>query len=215
MPVELVDWMGDDLRVVNAARVSFGRKKEVFDERDERLIWYLAKHGHWSPFAHVVVTLWWKAPIFMARQLAKHQVGGVWNEISRRYVTDEPEFWKPEEWRAKAENKKQGSVRKDWKRGEAEGFELLMAESYAKAKNTYERLVGSGVAPEQARAVLPLGMMTEWYWTGSLYFWARVYKLRTEDDAQYDTMMEVVVVGELMKKVAPVSWQALMAYGKF
>ena len=103
MDVELVDHMGDDLTVVNAARVSFGKKKEVFDFGDTRLIKFLAKHDHWSPFGHCSMQFHIKAPIFVARQLVKHQVGLVWNEISRRYVDDEPEFYIPKEWRLRAD----------------------------------------------------------------------------------------------------------------
>ena len=109
METKLIDVMGTDLTVVNAARVSFGKKKEKFEEGDEKLIRYLAKHNHWSPFGHCMLQFHIKAPIFVARQLVKHQVGLVWNEISRRYVDTEPEFYKVDKWRGQPINKKQGS----------------------------------------------------------------------------------------------------------
>ena len=106
MTVELIDSMGTDLSVVNAARVSFGKKHTEMTKGDVGLINFLGKHGHWTPFGHCTLSYHIKAPIFVARQLVKHQVGLVWNEISRRYVDEDPEFWYPEHWRGRAEDKK-------------------------------------------------------------------------------------------------------------
>ena len=152
MDVELVDHMGDDLTVVNAARVSFGKKKEVFDFGDTRLIKFLAKHDHWSPFGHCSMQFHIKAPIFVARQLVKHQVGLVWNEISRRYVDDEPEFYIPKEWRLRADDKKQGSSE--------ETIEYNIDGSIQFVTQTYNNLLKANVAPEMARMVLPQNLYT-------------------------------------------------------
>ena len=207
--VELIDHMGSDLTIVNAARVSFDKEscwKEYEEgelyERDSKLINYLAKHNHWSPFAHTSIQLRVTAPIFVARQLVKHQVGGVWNEVSRRYVDDEPTLYFPTKWRKRAENKKQGSsdetvnvfdVKKD--------VEVLL--------NSYNLLLEQGVAPEQARMVLPQNMVTSWYWTGSLMFFHRVYKQRTDAHAQMETQEVAHQIGDICAKLFPVSWIAL------
>ena len=175
MKVELIDSMGSDLTVVNAARVSFNKHHTELEDSDEKLIAYLAKHGHWTPFGHPHLQFRISAPIFVARQLVKHQVGLVWNEISRRYVDSTPTFYITDKWRSRAKNKKQGS-----------GDELIELDSWDYAKiqdanvaavDVYSHLLKRGVAPEQARMVLPLSMYTEWYWTGSLYAFARVCKL--------------------------------------
>ena len=181
MEVKLIDYMGNDLSVVNAARVSFSKTSEwesmpfavgpvegLLSEGDERLIKYLAKHNHWSPFGHASMQFHIKAPVFVARQLVKHQVGLVWNEVSRRYVDDEVEFYEPKEWRLAAENKKQGSS--------DETVPFSVASTYQWTKQTYENLLNAGVAPEMARMVLPQSMYTEWYWSGTLYAFARVCK---------------------------------------
>lgn len=214
--VEYIDHMGDDLTVVNAARVSFGKKSkyecvdlikgrwEVKDV-DKKLIWYLAEHDHKSPFNHAFATFHVKAPIFVARQLQKHEYMP-WNEISRRYVDSEPEFYEPQEWRGKSEDKKQGS----------EGVVSISGETMrvsSKASmwsvRNYTALLNAGVCPEQARMVLPQSMMTEWYWSGSLYAFAKMCSLRTSSDAQYESKKVASKISDTMLSLYPVSWNAL------
>ncbi len=197
--------MGSDLSVVNAARVSFAKYHTEFDEKnDTQLINYLAKHNHWSPFGHASMQFHIKAPMFVARQLVKHQVGLVWNEVSRRYVDDEPEFYTPTEWRRAAENKKQGSS--------DETIEYSVLPAYTFAKQYYENMLDKGVAPEMARMVLPQAMMTEWYWSGTLYAFARVCNLRCKSDAQKETQDVGWKIDEIAKKLFPVSWRAIRIY---
>jgi thymidylate synthase (FAD) len=210
--VELVDFMGSDLSVVNAARVSFAKVSDEFSDKDAKLISYLAKHGHWSPFAHNSISLRIKAPIFVARQLVKHQVGLVWNEVSRRYVDDEPEFYFPEVWRGKPENAKQGSS------GEVQSSEYIV--NYDCAVNEeefteislglYLQKLKDGCAPEQARMVLPQNTMTEWIWTGSLMAFARVCKQRLDAHAQQETQEVPKKINDIVEPLFPVSWKALM-----
>ena len=210
MEVKLVDHMGSDLSIVNAARVSFAKEHKEFDEgKDGKLIRYLAKHDHWRPFGHGSLQFHIKAPIFVARQLVKHQVGLVWNEVSRRYVDDEPEFYIPDAWRGTAENKKQGSS-DDEIDINPYGF---MVDEYQtvlrSAKWTYEELLRMGVCPEQARMVLPQSLMTEWYWSGTLYAFARVCNLRCKPDAQMDTQDVGWGIDRHARKLFPTSWDAL------
>ena len=218
MKVEYIDHMGSDLSVVNAARVSFDKESwwdedELFDyvlkPADARLIGYLASHGHWSPFAHTSISLRWKAPIFVARQLVKHQVGLTWNEVSRRYVKTEPELWWPEKWRKAAESVKQGSSDEEFNNGR---FNHALSASIARAKvivGEYSSLVEQGLCPEQARMFLPQNTMTEWIWTGSLYAWVRVWKQRTYPTAQAETRELVRQIEPIIKQHFPVSWEAL------
>ena len=206
MKVTLVDKMGTDLTVVNAARVSYAKTKEKFDDKDKKLISYLAKHNHWSPFAHASLQFRIKAPIFVARQLVKHQVGLSWNEVSRRYVNYTPELYDIETWRGKPENSKQGSG------GEIKlNRRLANAVAMAMKKCTvaYVELIEKGVAPEMARAVLPQSMMTEWYWTGSLMAFARVCNLRCKPDAQLETRIVANLIDQKSRDVAPISWKEL------
>ena len=211
MRVELVDSLGSDLTVANAARVSFKKHKDAWDGSDERLIKYLAQHGHWTPFGHPQVQLRVSAPIFVARQLVKHQVGLVWNEVSRRYVDDEPAFYMPgsEGWRGRPEDKKQGSSGK---------IQILLqlekdiAMTTVHCKHLYQELLEQGVAPEQARMILPISMYTEWYWTGSLSAFARVCNLRMEPDAQEETQEIARQIDEICAKLFPVSWKYLVQY---
>ena len=201
--VSLIDHMGDDLTVVNAARVSFGKKKTKFTKQDEKLIKYLAKHNHWTPFGHCSVQFHINAPVFVARQLVKHQVGLIWNEVSRRYVDTTPEIYTPDEWRGRAEDKKQGSSGVVKKR-------CLEYESLSKTMvGAYERLLEEGVCPEQARMILPQSMMTEWYWSGTLMAFARVCNLRCKPDTQLETQQIGNQIDDLMKLEFPVSWEAL------
>lgn len=205
--VALLSQMGDDLSVVNAARVSFDKVHLEMEPSDEKLIKYLADHNHWSPFAHIILQFHIRAPIFVARQLAKHQVGLVWNEVSRRYVSDTPDTWKPEMWRKAADDKKQGSME------EPVQSESLISKMYAEVMihclNTYEIMIDSGVCPEQARAVLPQSTYTEWYWTGSLYAFSRVCKLRLAKDAQAETRQVADQISERCKINFPISWRHL------
>jgi thymidylate synthase (FAD) len=221
MNVTLVDKMGTDLSVVNAARVSFGKVSQwesipeagpipnLLQDRDEKLINYLAKHNHWSPFGHASMQFHIKAPVFVARQLVKHQVGLVWNEVSRRYVDDEVEFYNPEEWRGKPTNSKQGSSDEVIDINSAS----MMVDDYERvcksAKWTYEHLLSLGVAPEQARMVLPQSMFTEWYWSGTLMAFARVCNLRCKPDTQKETQVVANQIDELAEDLFPVSWKAL------
>ena len=201
LDVELVDHMGDDLTVVNAARVSFGKKKEVFDLGDKKLIKFLARHDHWSPFGHCSMQFHIKAPIFVARQLVKHQVGLVWNEVSRRYVDDEPEFYIPTEWRLRADDKKQGSSE--------ETIEYNIDGSIQFVKQTYDNLLKAGVAPEMARMVLPQNLYTEWYWSGTLMAFARVCNLRCAKDTQLETQNIANQIDNYGHSLFPASWPEL------
>tara|TARA_B100001057_G_scaffold389445_1_gene397155 strand:- start:90 stop:707 length:618 start_codon:yes stop_codon:yes gene_type:complete len=201
MDVKLIDKMGSDLTVVNAARVSFGKNKEVLDASDEKLIKFLAKHNHWSPFAHCSLQFRIKAPIFVARQLVKHQVGLSWNEISRRYVDYEPEYYMPTSWRLRAEDKKQGSS--------DEKIDYDIANTIKNANTTYNDMLDKGIAPELARMVLPQNMYTEWYWSGTLYAFARICDLRCADDTQEETRVIADIIDEITHDQFPVSWKYL------
>ena len=197
-----IDHMGSDLSVVNAARVSFGKKHDTFQDKDKGLVRYLAKHKHLSPFGHAFASFHVKAPIFVARQLVKHKFLR-WNEISRRYVDDEPEFYTPDVWRGRAENVKQGSA------GEVKTNANVDYQNESLLK-TYKQLLDEGVAPEQARMVLPQSTMTEWYWSGSLDAFADMCRLRCASDTQYETRVVADQINTKMFKIFPVSWDALM-----
>ena len=207
MKVEIVDKMGTDLSVVNAARVSYAKSKDAFDVvKDEKLIKYLAEHEHWSPFAHASLQFRIKAPVFVARQLVKHQVGLVWNEVSRRYVDDAPELYRPDAWRGRPQNSKQGSdgeVKLD------QTIEYNMETSMESCLILYNALLQKGVAPEQARMVLPQSMMTEWYWSGTLYAFARVCNLRCKPDTQKETQEVANEIDRLTNEAFPRSWKHL------
>ena len=210
MKVKLIDHMGSDLSVVNAARVSFAKHNHIFDiDNDTKLINYLAKHNHWSPFGHASLQFHIKAPVFVARQLVKHQIGLTWNEMSRRYVDDEPEFYIPDTWRGSAENKKQGSSDKSININSRGRLIDEYQSTLRRAKWTYEYLLRRGVCPEQARMVLPQAMMTEWYWSGTLYAFSRVCNLRCKPDAQLETQFIANQIDELTEELFPVSWKAL------
>jgi len=212
--VTLVDKMGSDLTVVNAARVSFDKDSSLNEDgtlklSDAKLIQYLAKHNHWSPLAHITAQFRIKAPVYVARQLVKHQVGLVWNEVSRRYVDSEPQYFKPV-WRTRpAESIKQGSG------GVLVGASLTNADDcfddvMSCSDFMYRELLSYGVAPEQARMVLPLNHATEWYWTGSVAAFARVCKLRLDLHAQKETADVAVKIAAALQQAFPVSWEALM-----
>lgn len=209
----LLNAMGSDLTVVNAARVSFDKesvwvREWELSDRDTKLIHYLAKHNHWSPFAHCTASFRVSAPVFVARQLQKHTVGLAWNEVSRRYVDTEPTFYQPEAWRKRAKNVKQGS-------SETETVDHGQDYHYKTALNfcmsAYEHMLNVGICPEQARMVLPQSMMTEWIWTGSLYAFARVCNLRLDSHTQKETRIVAKQISDHMDGLFPVSWSALVS----
>ena len=220
--VELIDWCGDDLSVVNAARVSFSKQSSwsnvgeyehaggdlELPEKDAKLINYLAKHKHKSPFNHCFMSFRVKAPIFVARQLVKHEYLP-WNEVSRRYVTEEPEFYIPEVFRASADNVKQGSS------DQAVPF-LTNPVHRASTMSlmVYDMLLERGVCAEQARMVLPQNTMTEWIWSGTLFAFAKMCKLRLDPHTQKETQEIARMVDAEAVMQFPVSWQALMQYSE-
>lgn len=217
--VEYMMHMGNDLTVVNVARVSFNKESEwqefdsegngILSEKDEKLIRYLAKHKHWTPFAHPQISLRIKAPIFIRTQLFKHKVGFVENEVSRRYVSDPPTVYSPR-WRGKPTNgAKQGSedfmsINEEFNTANRH-YEFTIKE----ALQTYEQLINQGVAPEQARAVLPQGTYTEWWWTGSLSAFARVYHQRIDTHAQWEVRQYADAIAKIIQPLFPVSWKTL------
>jgi len=222
------------LTVVNAARVSFGKEsawdyeesdaysfKQHMKAKDEKLIQYLAKHKHISPFGHCFASFHIKAPVFVARQLVKHKFLR-WNEISRRYVDEKPEFYKPNEWRGRAKDKKQGSSDEviteleDARWEEYDQFEVDRYDIHKSITGCYEQhlkfydlLIRNDVAPEQARMVLPQSMMTEWYWSGSLDAFADMCNLRCKPDTQAETRVVAQQIDRKMIELFPVSWDAL------
>ena len=246
--VTYLNHMGNDLSVVNAARVSFGKESSwadhdsetdqyILKDKDRKLIHYLAEHKHVSPFGHCFASFHVKAPIFVARQLVKHKFLR-WNEISRRYVDTKPEFYEPNEWRGRAEDKKQGSngvleLDKMYAHGEYEHIKDVFEKEPEKygvytdslvpdlsildevyecdeyVLSTYRKLIAAGVAPEQARMVLPQSMMTEWYWSGSLDAFADMCNLRCAGDTQLETRLVANQICNSMKELFPVSWFAL------
>ncbi len=238
--VTYIDHMGSDLSVVNAARVSFGKKstfskkcfncgadavglggtdlyecKECYididknqlllEEKDVKLIRYLAREKHYSPFNHTYVTFHVKAPIFVARQLVKHEYMP-WNEISRRYVDEEPEFYVPDQWRGRSTDKKQGSE------GVWQPDHHQLDRAIGQVKDLYDQMIYDGAAPELARMVLPQSMMTEWYWSGTMKAVHKMCSLRCKPDTQLETQIVANHIDEEMAKLFPVSWEALRAY---
>lgn len=221
MDVSYIDHMGSDLTVVNAARVSFSKEslyeiegdmphgdwRLVLPKNDVKLINYLASHGHWTPFGHPQITVRVKAPIFVARQLYKHKVGFTENEVSRRYVDDEPEFFFPI-FRQRPDNgMKQGS--KDEFPVNLDLCEAILLQAHSVALQSYKELLRQNVAPEQARMVLPQSMYTEWYWTGSLAAYARMCKLRLDPHAQSETREIAQMISDIIEPIFPHSWEAL------
>ena len=220
MQVQYITHSGSDLLVVNAARVSFAKESKELNDKDQKLITYLAEHKHWLPFRHPQVTLRCKAPLPIARHLGKHQVGFSWSEESRRYIDTPPEFYWPDKWRKRADNKKQGSsdevfeteplvAIREWERGQ-----VVAAPSKLQSLMVamYNGLVALGVAPEQARMILPQNMMVNWVWTGSLLGWAQMCKARLADDAQRETQEFARKVQDVVAPLYPVSWDNLMRY---
>ena len=222
--VTYIDHMGSDLSVVNAARVSFGKTSEMdmsdawgppkLKDKDAKLIHYLAKHKHMSPFGHAFASFHVKAPIFVARQLVKHKFLR-WNEISRRYVDDDPEFYMPDQWRGRAIDKKQGSagivdIDKYWTENVSDdGWTPMPSLAYEDALYCYHGLLNAGVCPEQAHMVLPQSTMTEWYWSGSLDAFMDMCNLRCKLDTQYETRLVAEYILSEMINLFPVSVEAL------
>jgi thymidylate synthase (FAD) len=223
--VELINHMGDDLMVVNAARVSMAKESQWFmtmdlgdhepwphlSERDEKLISYLASHGHWTPFSHPQISLRIKMPIFVARQWFKHQVGFTRNEVSRRYVDDAPELYIPTAWRKRADNVKQGSSDELIDRltyNTTNGLQSARGEMN-RSLCLYQAMIDRGVCPEQARMVLPQAMYTEFIETGSLAAYARLCALRMDPHAQKEVRLYAEEVAQIMAHLFPVSWPAL------
>lgn len=215
MQVDYIAHMGSDLTVVNAARVSFNKESELVEgkisEKDEKLIKFLADHNHWTPFGHCTIQFRVKAPIFIARQLGKHQIGLVWNEVSRRYVDYQPEFYFPDSWRGRPKDGlKQGS-------DENEEIEFigdvrtgsLHNEVVALSKDYYNQMIRAGVSPEQARMLLPQSTYTEWYWSGSLYAFFRVCQLRLHKSAQKEARDIAQKIFNHCQKLFPISWKYL------
>lgn len=238
MRVELINFMGGDIDVAKSARVSFDKKSSpesiehisiemdgeskeidigVVNDKDKKLISYLAKHNHFTPFTHPQITLRETVPIFVARQRFKHVVGFTYNEVSRRYVDDEPEFYYPDVWRSKPEGSvKQGSGTKVV----TEIISYTLSEHYEDIHEAYNRvleqcsdlyhnMLESGVAPEQARMVLPQSMMTSYYVTGSLAAFARAYKQRKDSHAQKEIQVLADEWDRIIRPLYPVSWEAL------
>lgn len=234
MEVKLIDYMGSDLRVVNAARVSFNKEStlvdsdveslespawydmtgeklyvQVLQEQDQKLIKYLAKHNHWTPFSHVMITMREKVPIFVARQRFKHMVGFTYNEVSRRYVDDTPDFYIPDVWRSRPDGSvKQGS---GGNHPDSEQWSIDYGEFLRDAESLYTEMLRSGIAPEQARMVLPQSTYTEYYTTGSLAAWARAYKLRVDSHAQREIQDLAKMWNNVISNIQELkySWQAL------
>jgi thymidylate synthase (FAD) len=242
---ELIDNMGSDLTVVNAARVSFDKESEweycdfdgqacsdkcerdgfpcpSLNPKDQKLVEFLARNGHWTPFSHCTITLRETVPIFVARQRFKHTVGFSYNEVSRRYVDDDPEFYYPESWRKRADDKKQGSSDEvvDLKElfsstisDDSGGMYFDLDSQYAWVKHfticLYKDLLHAGVCPEQARMVLPQSMYTSYYVTGSLAAWSRAYKLRSDPHAQKEIQELAAQWNSIIEPLYPHSWKAL------
>lgn len=206
--IELVDVMGDDLAVVNAARVSFNKWQEEFDEKkDVNLINYLADHGHFSPFRHTAVSIRCKAPVFLARQLGKHQAGLSWNEVSRRYVDVGIEFFVPDRWRYRpTDGIKQGSG--DFHE-DSGYFNQELEQLHKRCMHMYNDLLDSGVAPEMARMVLPQSMMVDFVWTGNLLAFFHIYRLRTGDGSQEEAKEFAQLLEEIVQPLFPHCWSAL------
>jgi thymidylate synthase (FAD) len=205
--VELLETFGDDLTVVNAARVSLGKHVDVFTDRDAKLIQYLVNHEHVSPFFHPQARFRLKMPIWMAREWFRHTVGFARNEVSRRYVDDPPTFFVPAELRTRAANKKQGS--NDDVHPNNQMLRKLIEVETKSSVTAYQALLDQRVAPEQARMVLPQSMMTEFIETGSLAAYARLCGLRMSPDAQQEIQEVAKMVSDALEKAFPVSWKAL------
>lgn len=225
MIVEYITHMGDDLMVVNAARVSFDKTSQYeyinimepnetggrdlasikrISDKDAKLINYLAKHNHFSPFTHPQIQVRVVAPIFIANQLKRHQVGLSINEVSRRYVDDEPTFYIPDKWRGRPS----GSIKQGSSDEEIHGYNSSYRNSIENCKDLYLYMIATGVCPEQARMVLPQSMNTSWIWTGSLLAFIRIYNQRIDSHSQLESQMIAKQLGEILEERFPVSFKA-------
>jgi thymidylate synthase (FAD) len=205
--IELLETFGNDLTVVNAARVSFHKESNEMNVRDEKLIQYLADHNHNSPFFHPQLRFRIKMPIFVAREWFRHTIGFARNEVSRRYVDTPPELWYPTEFRERDPNLKQGS--KDTI-VESPAVKEAYDQAMRDAMKAYYALLANNVAPEIARAVLPMSLYTEFIETGSLAAYARLCKLRLDPHAQKEIQEYAQQVSDLIEKAFPVAWKALL-----
>jgi len=206
--IEFIDKLGSDLTVVNAARVSFDKEKEVFEAGDTKLIRYLANNNHWTPFGHCQVQLRIKMPIFVARQWFKHTVGFTRNEMSRRYVNSEPDFFYPEDGlRLAAENVKQGSSKAI--SPDSRHYLEKMKNFTAESNQLYLEMINRGICAEQARMILPQNMYTSFIETASLFGYARLYNLRMGSHAQKEITDYAEAIGQIMQPLFPESWKAL------
>jgi thymidylate synthase (FAD) len=206
--VELLETFGDDLTVVNAARVSLGKQVTEFTDKDAKLIRYLANHDHVSPFFHPQARFRLKMPIWMAREWFRHTIGFARNEVSRRYVDEPPTFHLPEALRSRAPNKKQGS--KDDVHEQNELYMRTIEIACEDARLVYQELLEAGICPEQARMILPQNMMTEFIETGSLAAYARLCKLRLGEDAQKEIRDVAGLISDALGKAFPASWSVLL-----
>lgn len=212
--IELLAHVGSDNSIANTARVSMETggewddlPKDYSEEQRDKLLKYLAKHQHTSPFRHNSITVRCHVPIFLARQLGKHQVGMSWNEVSRRYVDEQPEFFYPDEWRSKPDGSiKQGSGNVHKHSAE---FQDWYDSIVKRCLETYQEFLDCGVAPEMARMVLPQSMMTEFVWTGSLMAFAHVYKLRADSHSQVEAQEFARELDEIISPLFPCAWSVL------
>ncbi|UCR91731.1 thymidylate synthase [Vibrio phage 536] len=214
MSIEVLDFHGSDNAIANAARVSFASHgdwnsipESYSKEKRDKLIMYLAKHRHLTPFRHTSITIRCKEPIFLARQLGKHQAGLSWNEVSRRYVKGDVEFHIPSAWRLAPDGSiKQGSAGVHPSSGQ---FSAAYSDFINKAKDFYDSMIENGVAPEQARMVLPQSMLTEWVWTGNLLAMAHIYRERIASGAQLEAQYFARKLDDALQPLYPVAWAAL------
>jgi thymidylate synthase (FAD) len=205
MKVELIDSAGGDLSAVNSARVSFAKEVADMDTKDVGLIRYLAKHRHDTPFRHNFIQLRCSVPLFLARQLMKHQAGLTWNEESRRYIDSAPEFYMPTEWRKRPD----GSIKQGSGEGFVRGWKNPYRESMKAITKMYKDMIADGVAPEQARMVLPQSMMVNFIWSGNLLAFYHVYNLRSGNGAQEEAKVFAQLLKDAILPEFPISWQAL------
>ena len=214
--VRLVDTMGSDLSVVNAARVSYDKEAESLSEKDDRLLAFLWREGHTSPFRHAAMTFEVYAPLMVARQWYKHSVASThlddlsgWNESSRRYITESEEFYIPEVWRSKPENSKQGSG-EDMPWYESAWYAKKLEEFVARGQEIYESALKSGIAPEQARLFLPAnGLYVRWRWTVSLHAVLHFLNLREEHTSQWEIQQYAQAVAEFVEQKFPKTYEVI------
>lgn len=210
--VEIIDKMGSDDDICDAARVSFSKSADMYSAKDnEKLIHYLAKHEHFSPFTHCFLKFRFRAPLFVARQFQKHQIGFAWNEVSRRYVDDDPWFFIPDSWRKRPDSMKQGSTFLGERPLDNQLLDSYKHKMREHAKD-YKELRSAGVCPEQARIIMPQAMITEWIWSGSIAGWARFVRLRSNSHAQAECWPYAEAVRNIMDIHFPIATAALLKH---